>query len=130
MLRERAVAFRLTAMASDTVAIAATFLAAAWARAIFREVYTLDLIPGLDVFRTTSVTRHMALVPVIVLARLLNPHAFGLIAFGMAVVLFGSLLADGGLGAGLIRRAGPIVQWGGAQWELGDSLPAARRAGN
>jgi O-antigen/teichoic acid export membrane protein len=43
----------------------------------------------------------------VVLARLLNPHAFGLIAFGMAVVLFGSLLADGGLGAGLIRRAEP-----------------------
>jgi exopolysaccharide biosynthesis polyprenyl glycosylphosphotransferase len=66
VLRERAVAFRLTAMASDTVAIAATFIAAAWGRAIFREVYTLDLIPSLDVFRTTSVTRHMALVPVIV----------------------------------------------------------------
>jgi O-antigen/teichoic acid export membrane protein len=43
----------------------------------------------------------------VVLARLLNPHAFGVIAFGMAVVLFGSLVADGGLGAGLIRRAEP-----------------------
>jgi O-antigen/teichoic acid export membrane protein len=43
----------------------------------------------------------------VILARLLNPHAFGVIAFGMAVVLFGSLVADGGLGAGLIRRAEP-----------------------
>jgi polysaccharide transporter, PST family len=43
----------------------------------------------------------------VVLARLLNPHVFGVIAFGMAVVLFGSLVADGGLGAGLIRRAEP-----------------------
>ena len=43
----------------------------------------------------------------VVLARLLNPHAFGVIAFGMAVVLFGSLVADGGLGAGLIRRTEP-----------------------
>ena len=43
----------------------------------------------------------------VVLARLLNPHAFGVIAFGLALVLFGSLLADGGLGAGLIRRAEP-----------------------
>jgi O-antigen/teichoic acid export membrane protein len=43
----------------------------------------------------------------VVLARLLDPHVFGVIAFGMAVVVFGSLLADGGLGAGLIRRTEP-----------------------
>jgi O-antigen/teichoic acid export membrane protein len=43
----------------------------------------------------------------VVLARLLTPHAFGIVAIGMAVVLFGSLIAEGGLGAGLIRRAEP-----------------------
>ncbi len=53
-------------MASDTVAIATTFLGAAWARSLFREVYTYDLIPGQDIFRATSVTHHLALVPVIV----------------------------------------------------------------
>lgn len=53
-------------MASDTVAIATTFLAAAWARSLFREVYTYDLLPGQDVFRITSISQHVALVPVIV----------------------------------------------------------------
>ena len=43
----------------------------------------------------------------VVLARLLDPYAFGVVAIGMAVVVFTSLLADGGLGAGLIRRAEP-----------------------
>jgi O-antigen/teichoic acid export membrane protein len=43
----------------------------------------------------------------VVLARLLDPRAFGLVAIGMAVVLFGTLLADGGVGAGLIRRVEP-----------------------
>jgi O-antigen/teichoic acid export membrane protein len=43
----------------------------------------------------------------VVLARLLDPHAFGLVAIGMAVVMFGTLLGDGGVGAGLIRRAEP-----------------------
>jgi Polysaccharide biosynthesis protein len=43
----------------------------------------------------------------VVIARLLTPHDFGLVAIGMAFVVFASLLADGGLGAGLIRRAEP-----------------------
>jgi O-antigen/teichoic acid export membrane protein len=43
----------------------------------------------------------------IVLARLVDPHAFGLVAIGMVVVTFGTLLGDGGVGAGLIRRAEP-----------------------
>lgn len=43
----------------------------------------------------------------VVLARLLTPHVFGVVAIGMAVVSFSSLVADGGLGAGLIRRAEP-----------------------
>jgi O-antigen/teichoic acid export membrane protein len=43
----------------------------------------------------------------VVLARLLDPHAFGIVAIGMAVVMFGTLLGDGGVGAGLIRRTEP-----------------------
>jgi exopolysaccharide biosynthesis polyprenyl glycosylphosphotransferase len=77
LLRERAVAFRLTAMASDTVAIAATFVAAAWFRSLFREVYTYDFIPGQDIFRATSVTQHLALVPVIVPLWIWSLHYHG-----------------------------------------------------
>jgi O-antigen/teichoic acid export membrane protein len=43
----------------------------------------------------------------VVVARLLTPHDFGLVALGMTFVYFVSMLADGGLGAGLIRRAEP-----------------------
>jgi polysaccharide transporter, PST family len=43
----------------------------------------------------------------VVLAHLLTPHDFGVIAIGMSIVLFTSLLADGGLGAALIRRPQP-----------------------
>jgi len=42
-----------------------------------------------------------------VVARLLTPHAFGLVAIGMSFVLFTNVIADGGLAAGLIRRASP-----------------------
>ncbi len=43
----------------------------------------------------------------VALARLLNPSDFGIIAIGISVTLIGNLLADGGLGAGLIRRERP-----------------------
>jgi O-antigen/teichoic acid export membrane protein len=43
----------------------------------------------------------------LVLARLLTPRDFGLVAVGMSLVLFASVLSDGGLGAGLIRRSEP-----------------------
>jgi O-antigen/teichoic acid export membrane protein len=43
----------------------------------------------------------------IVLARLLTPRDFGVVAIGMSVVLFASMLSDGGLGVGLIRRREP-----------------------
>jgi O-antigen/teichoic acid export membrane protein len=39
----------------------------------------------------------------IVLARLLAPHDFGLIAFGSTLMVFAHFVADGGLGASLIR---------------------------
>src|SRR2546428_3564362 len=41
----------------------------------------------------------------VVVARLLTPRDFGVVAIGMSIVLFTNMLSDGGLGAGLIRRA-------------------------
>jgi O-antigen/teichoic acid export membrane protein len=49
----------------------------------------------------------LGLVGNVVVARLLTPRDFGVIAIGTLFVLFSSLLSDGGLGAGLIRRAEP-----------------------
>jgi O-antigen/teichoic acid export membrane protein len=46
----------------------------------------------------------------VVLARLLTPRDFGLVAIGMSAVVFTSLLSDGGLGAGLIRRPEPPLR--------------------
>lgn len=43
----------------------------------------------------------------VVIAHLLTPHDFGVLAIGMSVVLFTGMLADGGLGAALIRRVEP-----------------------
>lgn len=49
----------------------------------------------------------LALIGNVIVARLLTPHDFGVVAFGMSVVLLGGLLSDGGLGSALIRRAEP-----------------------
>jgi O-antigen/teichoic acid export membrane protein len=43
----------------------------------------------------------------LVLARLLTPHDFGVVAVGSTVILIASAFAEGGLGAGLIRRPEP-----------------------
>jgi polysaccharide transporter, PST family len=43
----------------------------------------------------------------VIVARLLTPHDFGVVAIGMSFVYFVSMLADGGLGAALIRRPEP-----------------------
>ena len=43
----------------------------------------------------------------VVLARLLTPHDFGVIALGTAVLMVVALLSDGGLGSALIRREEP-----------------------
>lgn len=43
----------------------------------------------------------------VALARLLVPSDYGAVALGLAVVTLASLLSDGGLGAGLIRRPEP-----------------------
>lgn len=43
----------------------------------------------------------------LVLARLLTPRDFGVVAIGWTAVLLANVVADGGLGAGMIRRAEP-----------------------
>jgi O-antigen/teichoic acid export membrane protein len=45
----------------------------------------------------------------LVLARLLTPHDFGVVAVGSTVIMIASAIAEGGLGAGLIRRTEPPV---------------------
>ena len=49
----------------------------------------------------------LGLVANLVLARLLEPRDFGLMALGTVVVVFGGYIAEGGLGAALIRREEP-----------------------
>lgn len=55
-------------------------------------------------FREVAI-RLLQFVGVIVLARLLVPHQFGVVAIGTSVVAFATFLADAGLGAALIRGA-------------------------
>jgi O-antigen/teichoic acid export membrane protein len=43
----------------------------------------------------------------LVVARLLAPRDFGIVAIGMSFVIFTGMISDGGLGVGLIRRADP-----------------------
>jgi O-antigen/teichoic acid export membrane protein len=45
-----------------------------------------------------------ALLGNIAFARLLSPTDFGIVAFGLTILVFVQLLSDGGLGVGLIRR--------------------------
>jgi O-antigen/teichoic acid export membrane protein len=49
-------------------------------------------------------TRVLGGVGTLVLARLLAPREFGAIAFGTALLAFGSLFADGGIATALLRR--------------------------
>jgi O-antigen/teichoic acid export membrane protein len=43
----------------------------------------------------------------LILARLLTPNDFGVVAIGSTAILLASALADGGLGAGMVRRPEP-----------------------
>ena len=43
----------------------------------------------------------------LVLARMLTPNDFGVVAIGSTAILLAGALADGGLGAGMIRRPEP-----------------------
>jgi len=61
---------------------------------------------AVDVLRGIGV-RSIGLAGTLVLARLLTPHDFGVVAFGATLVTFANFLADGGIGSGLIRRIDP-----------------------
>ena len=61
---------------------------------------------AVDVLRGFGV-RCMGLVGTLVLARLLTPHDFGIVAFGATFVTFATFVADGGIAAALIRRVDP-----------------------
>ncbi|MBJ7470887.1 MAG: oligosaccharide flippase family protein, partial [Solirubrobacteraceae bacterium] len=52
----------------------------------------------------TVVVRGLGLFGTIFLARLLDPADYGVVAFGLTIIVLGRFLADGGLGPGLIRR--------------------------
>jgi O-antigen/teichoic acid export membrane protein len=52
-----------------------------------------------------AIAQVVAFAGTLVLAHLLTPRAFGIVAFGATVVVIGNFFADGGLGAALIRRA-------------------------
>jgi O-antigen/teichoic acid export membrane protein len=49
----------------------------------------------------------LGLVGFLVLARMLEPTDFGMVAFGTTLVTFANFLADGGIGQALIRRVDP-----------------------
>ena len=49
----------------------------------------------------------LGLVGLLVLARMLSPTDFGVVAFGTTFVTFANFLADGGIGNALIRRVEP-----------------------
>ena len=55
----------------------------------------------------TVLVRGFGLLGTIFLARLLSPEDYGVVAFGLVLIVVGRFLADGGLGAGLIRREQP-----------------------
>lgn len=77
--------------------------------------------PGTDIRRKTFVgiallggrgvaVRLLALAGNVALARLLTPSDFGAVALGLSVIALATLLSDGGLGAGLVRRREPPVR--------------------
>jgi O-antigen/teichoic acid export membrane protein len=59
------------------------------------------------VFSWSFVKLALAFFGNLVLARLLTPHDFGVVAIGATVMLIVSAFVDGGLGSGLVRRAEP-----------------------
>ena len=61
------------------------------------------LLVGLRAFAV----RGIGLLGSLVLARLLVPEDFGLLAFGTVAIVFGTFLADAGIAAGLVRRERP-----------------------
>lgn len=64
---------------------------------------------GVVVMRGLGI-RVLGLLGNVVLARLLLPRDFGIVAFGATLMLFGSFFADVGMGPALIRRAEPPTE--------------------
>jgi O-antigen/teichoic acid export membrane protein len=63
---------------------------------------------GAAVIASRSVAvRTLTLAGNVALARLLAPSDFGLVAFGLTLVTLVTFVADGGIGAGLVRRREP-----------------------
>jgi O-antigen/teichoic acid export membrane protein len=61
---------------------------------------------AVDVLRGLA-ARFLGLFGMLVLARLLTPHDFGMIAVGATFMTFANFLADGGIGVSLIRQVEP-----------------------
>jgi O-antigen/teichoic acid export membrane protein len=78
--------------------------------AIPEERLSADAVRGRAIAGVATVgargllTRGVQFIGTIVLAHLLAPHDFGVIALGLTVVSIGTFLASGGLGAALIRQ--------------------------
>jgi O-antigen/teichoic acid export membrane protein len=65
-------------------------------------------IQGVALVGARFIAAHvLGIVSSIVLARLLTPHDFGIVALGWAVLGFGQFIGDGGIGIGLIRGRHP-----------------------
>ena len=64
-----------------------------------KALSALALVAGRNI-----VIKIAALLGNVAFARLLSPTQFGTVAFGLTILVFVTLLSDGGLGVGLIRR--------------------------
>src|SRR5947209_1710285 len=62
---------------------------------------------GVTLLARGTMVRVIGLVATLFLTRLLTPHDFGLAALGTTALVVAGLLADGGVGVGLLRRPDP-----------------------
>ena len=77
-------------------------------RTASRKLLTQQALAGVSIVAGRGlVILVVAFGGTVLLARLLTPADFGVIAIGMAIVLVIALVSDGGLGAALIRRPEP-----------------------
>ncbi len=68
----------------------------------------------LFVANVTRIMVQLALIPI--LARIISPEAFGLVALAMPIIIFTSILAEAGLVTGLVRSAVSISAESTAFW--------------
>jgi O-antigen/teichoic acid export membrane protein len=62
---------------------------------------------GATLLARGTMVRIIGLAATLALARLITPHDIGLAALGTTALIVGGLLADGGVGVGLLRRTDP-----------------------